>query len=646
MSILGENANQVNQILPHKNKWAWDLFLKGCANNWMPTEISMQKDVEQWKSKNILTDDERLLIKRVLGFFACSESLIGNNILLTIYRYINDGELRQYLTRQMFEEGLHSLTVVYCCDSLNLDVKEIYEAYNTIPIVKQKDDFLIEQTSKIYDKNFDIHSYEGKLEFYKNLFIYYILFEGLLFYNSFTAMLALKRRNIMPGIGQQIEYTLRDECLDRNTELLTPQGWKNITLITTLDKVAQYSLDGNIEFVHPIKLSRTFVDKAISFNNYQNHINLVVSENHRMLKINTKTNTFKVDSASEIKLHPYSAFIMAGNIKGGDKHELSYEERFLIALQADGSIPKGKYRNGNHCGYRQITFYFKKNRKIERFKEILSNLPWKFSTKKNKQGILFTVNTPLRYCHKTFDKWVNLNAISKSWCVDFIEEISKWDGHIVSNSDRITYGSVIKSNVDIIQAIACLANYRTHVTVRPDKRKSTFSDYWRLQICKNRNSIKTRAIEKTFINNFNDFVYGVEVPSSYILVRRNNAVCITGNCLHVTFGTTLIKQLQNEQNILQYNDVLPLLNKAIELEKGYVDGAIPHGILGFDKTLSHQYIQHLANRRFADLGFKQPFKNVENPFSWLSENIDLPKMKNFFESRVIEYQTSKMEDDL
>lgn len=212
MSILGENVNQVNQILPHKNKWAWDLYLKGCSNNWMPTEISMQKDIEQWKS-NVLSDDERLLIKRCLGFFACSESLIGNNILLTIFRYINDGEIRQYLARQQFEESVHSLTVVYCCDSLNLDIAEIYDAYATVKTVKAKDDFLVQHTSTLYNDNFDIKSWAGKYEFVKNLFIYYILFEGLLFYNSFAALLSLKRRNLMPGLGQQIEYSLRDEAV-------------------------------------------------------------------------------------------------------------------------------------------------------------------------------------------------------------------------------------------------------------------------------------------------------------------------------------------------------------------------------------------------------------------------------------------------
>ena len=65
--LLTKNIAGVNRILPHKHKYAWDLFLKSCANNWMPTEISMQNDIKQWKNDEI-TEDEKLLVKRVLDF--------------------------------------------------------------------------------------------------------------------------------------------------------------------------------------------------------------------------------------------------------------------------------------------------------------------------------------------------------------------------------------------------------------------------------------------------------------------------------------------------------------------------------------------------------------------------------------------------
>ena len=159
--ILGKDIAGVNCILPHKHKTAWDLFLKGCANNWMPTEISMAEDIKQWKNGEI-TDDEKLLVKRSLGFFAGSESLVGNNLLLSGFRYITDAECRQYILRQAFEESLHNLTVVYVCDSLDLKIDEVFQAYINIPSIKAKDDFLMEITTDISRSDFNPHTQEGK----------------------------------------------------------------------------------------------------------------------------------------------------------------------------------------------------------------------------------------------------------------------------------------------------------------------------------------------------------------------------------------------------------------------------------------------------------------------------------------------------
>lgn len=211
--ILGNNIAGVNQILPHKNQFAWDIFIKGCANNWMPTEVSMQKDIEQWKSNAILSDDERLVVKRCLGFFAGSESLVANNLLLSIFKFVTDPECRQYILRQAYEESLHNLTVVYVCDSLNLDINEVYEAYSSVPSIKAKDDFLMDITSDINRPSFSTATIEGKREFLRNLITYYIVCEGTFFFSGFAMLLSFGRQNKLPGISEQIQYTLRDESL-------------------------------------------------------------------------------------------------------------------------------------------------------------------------------------------------------------------------------------------------------------------------------------------------------------------------------------------------------------------------------------------------------------------------------------------------
>jgi ribonucleoside-diphosphate reductase beta chain len=188
------------------------LFIDGAANNWMPTEVSMAKDIEQWKS-SLLSEDEKLVVKRCLGFFAGSESLVANNLLLSVFKFVTDPECRQYILRQAYEESLHNLTVVYICDSLNLDINEVYEAYNSIPSIKAKDEFLMNITTDINRPEFNIDTTEGKREFLRNMITYYVICEGIFFFSGFAMLLSFNRQNKLPGVGEQIQYTLRDESL-------------------------------------------------------------------------------------------------------------------------------------------------------------------------------------------------------------------------------------------------------------------------------------------------------------------------------------------------------------------------------------------------------------------------------------------------
>jgi len=230
--ILNGEIAAVNQLRPFYYEWAWQHYLDGCANHWMPTEISMQKDIEQWHS-DTLTDDEKRVFTHCLGFFAGSESLVANNIIITISKWVTNPECRQYLGRQNWEEQLHNHTIVYICESLNLDEDEIYEAYVNIPSVKAKDDFFMQITSDLNRPDFNTKSVEGVQEFLRNLITYYIICEGIMFYSGFAMLLHFKNQGKMPGVGQQIEYTLRDESIHIKfgTELINtiakehPKAW-------------------------------------------------------------------------------------------------------------------------------------------------------------------------------------------------------------------------------------------------------------------------------------------------------------------------------------------------------------------------------------------------------------------------------------
>jgi len=213
--LINCNKVDVNQLMPLKYKWAWEHYLNGCANHWMPTEVAMNKDIELWKSKE-LSDEERRLIMRNLGFFSTAESLVGNNIVLAIFRHVTNPEARQYLLRQAFEEAIHTHTFLYIVDSLALDEGEVFNMYNEINSIYNKDNFEMKLTEDILKDDFSTETDEGIQKFLKNLIGFYIIMEGIFFYSGFVMILSFLRQNKMVGIGEQFQYILRDETIHLN----------------------------------------------------------------------------------------------------------------------------------------------------------------------------------------------------------------------------------------------------------------------------------------------------------------------------------------------------------------------------------------------------------------------------------------------
>ncbi len=211
------NCNQVdvNQLMPLKYKWAWEHYLNGCANNWLPTEVAMGKDIELWKSDS-LSEDERLVIMRNLGFFSTAESLVGNNIVLAIFKQITNPECRQYLLRQSFEEAVHTHTFHYIVESLALDQSAVFNMYNEVNSIHAKDQFEMRLTEDLLKPDFSTATKEGAQKFLENLIGYYIIMEGLFFYSGFVMILSFHRQNRMTGIGEQFQYILRDETIHLN----------------------------------------------------------------------------------------------------------------------------------------------------------------------------------------------------------------------------------------------------------------------------------------------------------------------------------------------------------------------------------------------------------------------------------------------
>ncbi len=206
----------LNQLVPFKYDWAWQKYLDGCANHWMPQEVNMTADIALWKNPEGLTDDERRIVMRSLGYFSTADSLVANNLVLAVYRHITNPECRQYLLRQAFEEAIHTHAYQYCVESLGMDEGEVFNMYRELPSIAKKAAWSLKHTHSLGDPNFHTGTPETDQELLRNLIGFYAVTEGIFFYCGFTQILSMGRRNKMTGVAEQFQYILRDESMHLN----------------------------------------------------------------------------------------------------------------------------------------------------------------------------------------------------------------------------------------------------------------------------------------------------------------------------------------------------------------------------------------------------------------------------------------------
>ena len=238
----------LNQLVPFKYEWAWQKYLDGSANHWMPQEVNMNADIALWKSADGLTADERRIVERSLGYFSTADSLVANNLVLAVYRLITNPECRQYLLRQAFEEAIHTHAYQYCVESLGMDEGEVFNMYREVPSVAAKSAWSLKHTQSLSRPDFNTGTPETDQELLRNLIAFYCVTEGIFFYCGFSQILSMGRRNKMTGVAEQFQYILRDESMHLNfgVDMINQIKIENPHLWTPefQDEVTQMILEG------------------------------------------------------------------------------------------------------------------------------------------------------------------------------------------------------------------------------------------------------------------------------------------------------------------------------------------------------------------------------------------------------------------
>jgi ribonucleoside-diphosphate reductase beta chain len=269
----------LNQLVPFKYRWAWQKYLDACANHWMPQEINMNADIALWKSADGLTEDERIIIKRNLGFFSTADSLVANNLVLAVYRHITNPECRQYLLRQSFEEALHTHAYQYIVESLGMDEGEVFNMYRELPSVARKAEWALPYTQSLGDPNFNTGTPETDQRLLRDLIAFYVIFEGIFFYVGFTQILSMGRRNKMTGTAEQFQYILRDESMHMNfgidvinqIKIENPHLW-NQQFQQEMVKLIKEAVEIEIQYAHDTMARGVLGLNANMFEEYLKYI--------------------------------------------------------------------------------------------------------------------------------------------------------------------------------------------------------------------------------------------------------------------------------------------------------------------------------------------------------------------------------------
>ena len=627
-------------MLPLKYRWLYETYKKAQTSFWRPQEVNLGNDKADYYQ---LPPNVKHQYDLLFSMLTTMDLVVTEAVDVSLMRHAGAPELRNWLALQGFQEAVHTDSYVTIAEELDLNQDEVFTRYLTNPALYAKI-AMCGRYAEALDGITDLNDPEQMEKFIVAYTFFALILESLWFYVGLSAGTYPARfLGKMLGTADMFSYIRKDECVVEGTEVLTKRGWLPVEQLGMGTELLQWHEDNTTSWTLPTKLSTHQADGYYSFDLSTRGFKQKVSAEHRF-PYYTITGKLKIVPAREATPNHYTKHPMAGPLRSvGGQDALTPQERFLVALQADGSLPSDRY-TGERCGTVPYQFGLTKGRKRSAFEKILADLGWGYASVIDKRGrTVYRVSGPLGMT-KDFDDWISLGDRSLSWCRDFIAEVAKWDGHIVAeNTARITYSSIIKNNVDVVQAAATLCGYRTKYTHVVDDRSSTYSDIHRLFINTHQDHVNGGRMVKTRVDK-PVRMYGIEVPSSFLVIRCDDCVSVTGNSLHYSVGLTVIGDIIRESQHIDKDrlnrKLLNLVSEGLRLEDNFAEETykdLPGMSVGSYKEQCRFQMRFNLQR----LGLTHPeCENATLALPWISEMVELNKETAFFERRGSEYLVS------
>jgi len=192
-------------LRPMKYPVFFEMYKTAIKNTWTVEEVDFSTDVTDLRSR--MNPAEQHLIKRLVAFFATGDSIVGNNLVLNLYKHVNSPEARMYLSRQLYEEALHVQFYLTLLDTYVTDPREREEAFaavETIPSIERKAQFCFKWIDSIQNLT-EIRTDEQMRAFLLNLVCFAACIEGLFFFAAFAYVYYLRSRGLLQGLANRDE---------------------------------------------------------------------------------------------------------------------------------------------------------------------------------------------------------------------------------------------------------------------------------------------------------------------------------------------------------------------------------------------------------------------------------------------------------
>lgn len=578
----------------------FEYFQSAVGSVWRPEEVAMASDVNDWNHN--LSQSERDLIAGVLRGFTVAEMGISEYWGDTVTKLFKKPEILSMARAFSFFEQIHAQAYNHLSDTLGINE---FEAFLSDPAAQKKVEKFFTSCSS---EKVSLATFSGCAE-------------GVSLFASFAILLAFNKTGRMKGLAQIISWSQNDEgCTDGNTEFLTPSGWKKMSEYTEGDKVAQFDPETKaISFVEPYSYIVNQSDEMYKLFN-DKRFSQYVTPDHTIYDY--KEGSLELRKTTAEKWSRRQSYMpVSGNFNA---REITPLDRFAIAFQADGHVRKLPHPQ-------QALFYLKRERKLRRFRELLSDLKsygFTYTERPNPDKIkgcyYFSVTVPdihSKYKTKFFDELYTFDNIPKG----FIEEVLHWDGHKPDDTDTIYYSSKEKRNVEFVQTVAGLSGYYGHIFTQDDTRWKKFCRQYRIYL-KKRDVTYARHTKVT-VDKFDEPipVYCFQVPTKAFMIRRDGLISMTGNC-HSDGGSALFRELVKETGITdeEIDEIKAGFDSIIENEYSFLDNifsTIDNSAIPIDLPDLKAYIKARANNRLKNLGLPQLLYPMTDEEISLAQNI-------------------------